>query len=137
MSFGDPGRGKHDWTPPEAESRELIKQALDYVDLYQIHRSDYETPIEETPEALDDVVRAGTRPWDAATARSETDDFGRSLYQDEAWVLANPAVTAPIVGATKPEHLADAIAAVDLELAEEDLAALEEPYRPHQIAGHV
>jgi aryl-alcohol dehydrogenase (NADP+) len=302
MSFGDPARGHHDWTLPEAESRELIKQALDaginffdtaniysdgsseeivglalaemadrdeivlatkvfmpmregrnagglsrkaimaeidhslrrlgtdYVDLYQIHRWDYETPIEETLEALDDVVRAGkaryigassmfawqfaqalatsdalgrarfvsmqdhynllyreeeremlplcasediavipwsplargrlTRPWDAATARSETDDFGRSLYQDEdeqivartlevaerlgtspaqvalAWDLANPAVTAPIVGATKSQHLADAIAAVDLDLADEDIAALEEPYRPHQIAGH-
>ncbi|MBN9622728.1 MAG: aldo/keto reductase, partial [Actinobacteria bacterium] len=208
----------------------LRRLGTDYVDLYQIHRWDYETPIEETLEALDDVVRAGkaryigassmfawqfaqalatsdalgrarfvsmqdhynllyreeeremlplcagediavipwsplargrlTRPWDAATARSETDDFGRSLYQDEeaeivartlevaerlgaspaqvalAWVLANPAVTAPIVGATKPQHLADAIAAVDLDLSEEDITALEEPYRPHPIAGH-
>jgi aryl-alcohol dehydrogenase (NADP+) len=51
--------------------------------------------------------------------------------------FSNPAVTAPIVGVTKPEHLADAIAAVDLELSDEDIAALEEPYQPHPIAGHV
>jgi aryl-alcohol dehydrogenase (NADP+) len=303
MSFGDPGRGKHEWSLPEAESREIIKAALDaginffdtanvysggsseeitgkalaemanrdeivlatkvhgqmrqgpnggglsrkailseidhslerlgtdYVDLYQIHRWDPETPIEETLEALDDVVRAGkaryigassmwawqfakalatserhgwasfvsmqdhynllyreeeremlplcsdadiavipwsplargrlTRPWDTETARTETDEFGSTLYRDEdaeivartlevaerlgvapaqvglAWVLSNPAVTAPIVGVTKPAHLADAVAAVDLELSDEDIAALEEPYQPHPIAGHV
>jgi 1-deoxyxylulose-5-phosphate synthase len=303
MSFGDPGRGKHEWSLPEAESREIIKAALDaginffdtanvysggsseeitgkaladfadrdeivlatkvhgpmrpgpnggglsrkailseidhslerlgtdYVDLYQIHRWDPETPIEETLEALNDVVRAGkaryigassmwawqfakalatserhgwasfvsmqdhynllyreeeremlplcsdrdiavipwsplargrlTRPWDTETARTETDEFGAGLYRDEdeqivartlevaerlgvapaqvglAWVLSNPAVTAPIVGVTKPGHLSDAIAAVDLELSEEDIAALEEPYQPHPIAGHV
>src|ERR1700749_2607084 len=303
MSFGEPDAGKHEWSLPEAESRELIKQALDaginffdtanvysagsseeitgkalaemanrdeivlatkvhgrmhegpnggglsrkailseidhslkrlgtdYVDLYQIHRWDYETPIEETLEALHDVVQAGkaryigassmfawqfakalatsdlggwtrftsmqdhynllyreeerempplsadqeigvipwsplargrlTRPWDAATARTETDEFGATLYRDEdekivartlevaerlgappaqvalAWVLANPAVTAPIVGVTKPQHLTDAIAAVDLELSEDDIAALEEPDQPHPIAGHV
>ena len=54
-----------------------------------------------------------------------------------AWVLANPAVTAPIVGVTKSQHLSDAIAAVDVELSDEDIAALEEPYQPHPIAGHV
>ena len=94
------------------------------------------------------------RPWDAETARTETDEFGKTLYRDEdeqivdrgrsrwpsasasraqvalAWLLANPAVTAPIVGVTKPEHLDDAVAAVDLELTDEDVAALEEPYRP-------
>lgn len=303
MSFGEPAAGNHEWSLPEAESRELIKQALDagvnffdtanvysagtseeitgraladmanrdeivlatkvhgrmhegpnggglsrkailseidkslqrlgteYVDLYQIHRWDYETPIEETLEALNDVVRAGkaryigassmfawqfatalatserhgwasfvsmqdhynllyreeeremlpfcssediavipwsplargrlTRPWDAETARTETDEFGASLYRGEdadivartievaerlgappaqvalAWVLANPAVTAPIVGVTKAQHLSDAVAAVDLELSDEDIAALEEPYQPHPIAGHV
>jgi aryl-alcohol dehydrogenase (NADP+) len=102
-----------------------------------------------------------TRPWDAETARTETDEFGASLYRDEdadvvartlevaerlgvpaaqvglAWVLENPAVTAPIVGVTKPQHLTDAIAAVDLELTDDDIAALEEPYQPHPIAGHV
>jgi 1-deoxyxylulose-5-phosphate synthase len=303
MSFGEPDRGKHEWSLPEAESREIIKQALDaginffdtanvysggsseeitgraladmadrdevviatkvhgqmrpgpnggglsrkailseidaslkrlgtdYVDLYQIHRWDYETPIEETLEALNDVVRAGkaryigassmfawqfaqalatseahgwakfismqdhynllyreeeremlplcasedigvipwsplargrlTRPWNAETARTETDEFGASLYRDEdeqivartlevaerlgvppaqvglAWLFSNPAVTAPIVGVTKSQHLTDAVAAVDLELSDEDIAALEEPYRPHPIAGHV
>jgi aryl-alcohol dehydrogenase (NADP+) len=101
-----------------------------------------------------------TRPWDAATARAETDEFGATLYRDEdaqivartlevaerlgrppaqvamAWLLSNPAVTAPIVGVTKPQHLADAIAAVDLDLSDDDIAALEEPYEPHPIAGH-
>ncbi|MBS1882882.1 MAG: aldo/keto reductase [Actinobacteria bacterium] len=209
----------------------LRRLGTDYVDLYQIHRWDYETPIEETLEALNDVVRAGkaryvgassmfawqfakalaaserhgwarfvsmqdhynllyreeeremlplcasedlavipwsplargrlTRPWDAQTARSETDEFGTSLYRDEdaeivartlavaerlgrppaqvamAWLLANPAVTAPIVGVTKEQHLADAVAAVDLDLPDEDIAALEEPYRPHPISGHL
>jgi 1-deoxyxylulose-5-phosphate synthase len=209
----------------------LQRLGVDYVDLYQVHRWDYETPVEETLEALDDVVRAGkarylgassmwawqlskalhlqrqngwsryvsmqdhynllyreeeremlplcedeglavipwsplargrlTRPWDAETARTEKDEFGRALYRDEdreivertltvaerlntkpaqvalAWHLTKPVVTAPIVGATKPEHLADAVAAVDLELSPEDVAALEEPYRPHPVAGHV
>jgi aryl-alcohol dehydrogenase (NADP+) len=103
-----------------------------------------------------------TRPWDAAaTARTETDKLVLSRYVDEdaeivtrthevadrldrspaqvalAWLLSNPVVTAPIVGVTKPEHLADAIAAVDLDLSDADIAALEESYRPHPIAGHV
>jgi 1-deoxyxylulose-5-phosphate synthase len=303
MSFGDPDRGKHGWSLPEAESREIIKAALDaginffdtanvysggsseeitgraladmadrdeivlatkvhgpmrsgpnggglsrkailteidhslkrlgtdYVDLYQIHRWDPETPIEETLEALNDVVRAGkaryigassmfawqfakalaaserhgwarfvsmqdhynllyreeeremlplcasedigvipwsplargrlTRPWDAETARTDKDEFGSTLYRDEdadivartlevadrlghtpaqvalAWVLSHPAVTAPIVGVTKPDHLVDALAAVDIDLSDDDIAALEEPYQPHPIAGHV
>jgi 1-deoxyxylulose-5-phosphate synthase len=102
-----------------------------------------------------------TRPWDEQTARSGTDRFGSSLYPEEdrevagrtlevaerlgvgaaqvalAWLLSKPVVTAPIVGATKPEHLADAVAAVELELSPADVAALEEPYRPHPVAGHV
>jgi 1-deoxyxylulose-5-phosphate synthase len=101
-----------------------------------------------------------TRPWDSATARSETDEFGRSLYRDEdravvekvlalaerrgvsparialAWLLAQPSVTSPIVGITKPEHLADAVAAVDLALSEAELADLGDGYAPHAIAGH-
>jgi aryl-alcohol dehydrogenase-like predicted oxidoreductase len=209
----------------------LTRLGTDYVDLYQIHRFDPMTPVEETMEALHDVVKAGkarylgassmyawqfakmqhaaerngwtrfvsmqnhynliyreeeremlplcsdqgvgvipwsplargrlTRPWDTTTARSETDEFGASLYRDEdrtvvdkviavagrrgvspaqvalAWLLAQPAVTAPIVGITRPEHLDDAIAAVDLDLPDDAITALEEPYRPHPIAGHV
>ncbi|HEX8753220.1 MAG TPA: aldo/keto reductase [Solirubrobacterales bacterium] len=209
----------------------LRRLGTDYVDLYQIHRWDYETPIEETLEALDDVVRAGkaryvgassmfawqfakalhaserrgwrrfvsmqdhynliyreeeremlplcaeegigvlpwsplargrlARPWDQETARSETDEFGRTLYRDEdeavvrrvgevaerlgasraqvalAWLLANPVVTAPIVGVTKASQLEDALGAVELELPAEAVEALEEPYQPHAIAGHV
>jgi 1-deoxyxylulose-5-phosphate synthase len=99
------------------------------------------------------------RPWEEATERSQTDDFGRSLYEDSdsvivgavgavaegrglpraqvalAWLLAQPGVTAPIVGATKPEHIADAVAAVDVRLEDEDLQALVAAYRPHEIRG--
>ncbi|MGN6780493.1 MAG: aldo/keto reductase [Marmoricola sp.] len=208
----------------------LRRLGTDYVDLYQIHRWDPETPIEETMEALHDVVRAGkarylgassmyawqlakaqhvaeqhgwtrfvsmqdhynllyreeeremlplcadqgvgvipwsplargrlTRPWDASTARAETDEFGATLYRDEdativqtvldvaqergvtpaqvalAWLLAQPVVTSPIVGITRPEHLADAVAAVDLELTDEELERLPSGYVPHAIAGH-
>ncbi len=207
----------------------LRRLGTDYIDLYQIHRWDYETPIEETLEALHDVVRAGkvrylgassmyawqfaqalyvadlngwtrfvsmqdyynllyreeeremlplcadqgvgvipwsplargrlTRPWSASTHRSENDEFGRSLYDDDdrpivdavidvatrrgvtpaqvalAWVLANPTVTSPIVGATKPHHLDDAVAALDLHLDAEETAQLEAAYRPHPVRG--
>ncbi len=208
----------------------LARLGTDYVDLYQIHRFDPETPVEETMEALHDVVRAGkarylgassmyawqfakmqhaaerngwtpfvsmqnhynliyreeeremlplcldqgvgvipwsplargrlTRPWDTRTARSDTDEFGKSLYRDEdqavvekvielaerrgvspaqvglAWLLAQPAVTSPIVGVTNPQHLTDAIAAVDLELDADEVASLGAGYEPHAIAGH-
>ena len=101
-----------------------------------------------------------TRPWDSETARTETDEFGVTLYREEdeqivtrtlevadrlgrppaqvalAWLLSNPVVTAPIVGVTKSKHLEDAVAAVDLDLPDDASAALEEPYRPHAIAGH-
>lgn len=207
----------------------LRRLGTDYVDLYQIHRSDHTTPIEETLEALHDVVKSGkaryigassmyawqftkalyvaerhgwtrfismqnhynllyreeeremlpacadqgigaipwsplargrlTRDWNEKTARSETDEFGKSLYHEAdkvivdrvaevadthgvtraqvalAWMLRNPVVTAPIVGATKPAHLDDAVAAVELSLSDEEVARLEEPYRPHEVAG--
>ena len=102
-----------------------------------------------------------TRAWDTTTARSDTDEFGRSLYRDEdavavgkvldlavrrnvapaqialAWLLAQPGVTSPIVGITKPKHLTDAVAAVDLTLSEDELAELGADYTPHAVAGHV
>ncbi|MBM6594233.1 aldo/keto reductase [Microvirga pudoricolor] len=304
MSYGEPDRGAHPWTLPEAESRPFIRQALDhgfnffdtanvysdgtseeivgralkefarredivlatklngrmrpgpngaglsrkevftetdaslkrlgtdYIDLLQIHRWDPSTPIEETLEALNDVVRAGkvryigassmyawqfakalalserhgwarfvsmqnyvnllyreeeremlplcraegigvipwsplargrlTRDWDETSARSETDAFGKTLYAATAdadrkvveavarvaaqrgipraqvalaWVLAKPGITAPIVGATKPHHLDDAVAALSVELTQDEILALEEPYVPHAVTG--
>jgi aryl-alcohol dehydrogenase (NADP+) len=208
----------------------LTRLGTDYVDLYQIHRWDPHTPIEETMEALHDVVRAGkarylgassmyawqfakaqhvaqrhgwtpfvsmqnhynliyreeeremlplcadqgvgvipwsplargrlTRDWDASTSRAETDEFGATLYRDEdravvetvarvagrrgvsraqvalAWVMAQPAVTSPIVGVTRAAHLTDAVAAVDLELDASELEELGAGYLPHAVAGH-
>jgi len=207
----------------------LIRLGTDYVDLYQIHRWDYDTPIEETLEALHDVVKSGkarylgassmhawqftkalyladlngwtrfvsmqnyynllyreeeremlplcadqgigaipwsplargrlTRPWAEQTKRSENDDFARRLYTDDdrpvvdavidianrrgttpaqvalAWVLSNPTVTSPIVGATKPHHLDDAVSAVDLHLDDIEISTLKETYRPHTVLG--
>jgi aryl-alcohol dehydrogenase (NADP+) len=99
------------------------------------------------------------RGWDETTARSERDEFGRTLYLDSdrviadrvaevaagrgvpraqvalAWLLAKPGVTAPIVGASRLEHLEDAVAAEALRLSEAEVAQLEEPYQPHQVVG--
>jgi len=210
----------------------LHRLGTDYVDLYQIHRFDYATPIEETLEALHDVVKAGkaryigassmyawqfakmlyasrangwtpfvsmqdhlnllyreeeremlpfcqdqkiavipwsplargrlTREWDEKTIRSETDEFGKTLYKQAedadraiidvvgklaekhgvsraqiatAWILQKSAVTAPIIGASKANHLIDAVAALSVKLTPEDVAALEEPYVPHKVEG--
>ena len=103
-----------------------------------------------------------TRDWGEQTKRSETDEFGKTLYTSTeeadrkivervaeiaanrgvpraqvalAWMAQKPFVTAPIVGASKPHHLDDAIAALSLNLTPEEIAALEEPYIPHSIAG--
>ena len=101
-----------------------------------------------------------TREWGAQTARTATDEFGRSLYNEPsdqaiveavasvaeargvsraqvamAWVLRNPVVTSPIIGATKPHHLADAVAAVELVLSDDEVAQLEAPYQPHPVVG--
>ncbi|HVX47695.1 MAG TPA: aldo/keto reductase [Mycobacteriales bacterium] len=207
----------------------LTRLGTDYVDLYQIHRWDKTVPIEETLEALHDVVKAGkaryvgassmyawqfakalhtsrangwtrfvtmqnhynliyreeeremlplcldegigvipwsplargrlAREWDATSARSETDEFGKTLYLEQdrevvdvvaevagergvsraqvalAWMLGKPGISAPIVGATKMQHLDDAVAAVDLRLSEDEVRRLEAPYRPHSVAG--
>ncbi|CCB73793.1 MULTISPECIES: aldo/keto reductase [Streptomycetaceae] len=208
----------------------LRRLGTDYVDLYQIHRWDPHTPVEETLEALHGVVKAGkvrylgassmyawqfakalhlqerngwtrfvtmqnhynlvyreeeremlplcadegigvlpwsplargrlTRPWDVGTARTETDEGSKTFYVDQdreivdevgrvaeergvpraqvalAWVLRNPVVTAPIVGATKPHHLDDALAALDLELTDEEAQRLQAPYTPREVSGH-
>jgi aryl-alcohol dehydrogenase-like predicted oxidoreductase len=304
MTYGEPGRGNHEWTLSEEESRPFLRKAvesginffdtanvysnghseeivgralreygkrdelvvatkvhgrmrpgpngaglsrkaimaeidnsltrlgMDYVDLYQIHRWDNDTPIEETLEALHDLVKAGkvryigassmyawqfskalytaerngwtkfvtmqnhlnllnreeeremlplcrdqgiglipwsplargrlTRPAEEETARTQTDKFGATLYEKTAeadrlvieevgniaqergiprarvalaWVLAKPQVTAPIVGASKPHHLDDAIAALSLKLSDEEIERLEAPYVPHGVVG--
>ena len=101
-----------------------------------------------------------TRPWSETTTRSETDEFGATLYSPDderivdaviavakgrgvaparvalAWLLAKDVVTSPIVGATKPHHLDDAVAALELRLDEDEIARLEAAYVPHAIAGH-
>ena len=208
----------------------LARLGTDYVDLYQIHRFDPETPVEETMEALHDVVKSGkarylgassmrawqfakmqhaaqvggwtrfvsmqdqyslvqreeeremfglladqgvgslpwsplakgrlARPWGERTLRFDTDPVGRRFFGDGdraiidavqqvadqrgvpmaqialAWVLKNPVVTAPIVGPTKPHHLADAVAALDLTLTDEEMRVLEEPYTPREPTGY-
>ena len=158
----------------------LARLGTDYIDLYQIHRFDRETPAEETMEALHDVVKAGkaradqgvgsipwsplakgrlARPWGGQTARSETDSVARWVLPHDdkpiadavqavaadrgvpmaqvalAWVLKNPVVTAPIVGPTRPGHLADAVAALDIRLTDEEVRRLEAPYTPRTPTG--
>ncbi|MCU1295520.1 MAG: aldo/keto reductase [Bryobacterales bacterium] len=212
----------------------LRRLGTDYVDLYQIHRWDYDTPIDETMEALHDIVKAGkaryigassmfawqfaqslytadlhgwTRfvsmqnhynliyreeeremmplcqdqgigliPWSplargflagnrakggGETTRSRSDDYATQLYYSDddfaivdqvtevansrgvpnmqialAWVLAKPGITAPIIGASKPHHLDDAIGALSIKLTDEEIKKLEAPYKPHRILGH-
>ena len=213
----------------------LKRLGTDYVDLYQIHRWDKETPIDETMEALHDVVKSGRAryigassmfawqfsqslyvselhgwtkfvsmqnhynliyreeeremiplcqdqgiaviPWSplargflagnrskaggGQTTRSNSDDYARQLYYQEddfavaerltqvaekrglpnmqialAWLLSKPAVTAPIIGASKMHHLDEALSAVEVKLTAEEVQQLEEPYKPHRILGH-
>jgi aryl-alcohol dehydrogenase-like predicted oxidoreductase len=212
----------------------LTRLGLDYVDLYQIHRFDPTTPIDETMDALNDVVRSGkaryigassmyawqfskaqytaaaaggarfvsmqnhynllyreeeremmplcldqgvgaipwsplargllagnrTRQGERLTTRSGSDPFADTLYRDDdfdvvdrvaevaaargvpmaqvalAWLLHQPAVSAPIVGATKVAHMTDALAAEQIELSADEMARMEEPYAPHRVLGH-
>ncbi|HEY1782741.1 MAG TPA: aldo/keto reductase [Roseiarcus sp.] len=210
----------------------LKRLGVDHVDLYQIHRNDPTTPIEETMEALHDVVKAGkaryigasnmaawqlaralyvadrhgwtrfatmqdhlnllyreeeremlplcraegigvipwspmargrlTRNWDETSDRQETDEFGKTLYTRTlesdrmviervaavakargvpraqvalAWLLQKPEVSAPIIGASKLQHLDDAVASLSLKLTPKEIVTLEEPYTPHPVAG--
>ncbi len=226
---------------PEGLSRTQILRSIDdslrrlgtdYVDLLQIHRWDYNTPIEETLEALNDVVKAGkarfigassmhseqfaralalqdqhswarfatmqnhynliyreeeldmlplcyregvavlpwsplargklTRPWGDTTARSVSDEFGKTLYEGSAendaviaerlanvaadrgvsraqvalaWLLSKPGIAAPIIGTSREHQLDDLLGAVDLTLKPEEIAELETPYQRHQVVG--
>ncbi len=218
----------------DAIDASLKRLGMDHVDLYQIHRYDPETPIEETLEALNDVVRAGKAhyigassmfawqfaqalaisdrrcfarfvsmqnhynlayreeeremlplcraegigiiPWSPLargllagkrragqagdTTRAKSDAYSSQLYEDAdlvvadrvvetarrqgvpaarialAWLLSRPGVTAPIVGATRIEHLEDAVASLEISLSDEETRFLEEPYRPHPVRGH-
>jgi 1-deoxyxylulose-5-phosphate synthase len=231
MRKGANGRGLSRKAIMSEIDSSLRRLGTDYVDLYQIHRWDPHTPIEETLEALHDVVKAGkaryigassmyawqfskalytserngwtrfvsmqdhynllnreeeremlplcadqsigvlpwsplargrlTRNWDETTARSETDAFGRTLYDTSAsdrtivervasvaaarevpraqvalaWLLSKSVVTSPIVGVTKMQHLDDAVAGAGLELTPEEITSLEEPYTPHPVVG--
>ncbi len=213
----------------------LRRLGMEYVDLYQIHRFDPDTPIEETLEALDDVVRSGKAlhvgassmyawqfakmlytadklglarfvsmqnhynliyreeeremiplcrdegiaiiPWSPLargfvaanrrkedfgdTVRAKTDEYAKRMYYQPsdfavaqcvtevasrrgipnaqvalAWLLQQPGITAPIIGASKLNHLYDAVAALSVKLNDSELKALEEPYQPHRILGH-
>jgi aryl-alcohol dehydrogenase-like predicted oxidoreductase len=213
----------------------LKRLKTDYVDLYQIHRWDYNTPVEETMEALHDIVKIGKAryigassmyswqfakalytsdlngwsrfvsmqphynliyreeeremiplcldqkiaviPWSPLarglltgkrsrerneTLRAQTDEFGKSLYNSDsdfdiidrlseiatkkgipdtrvalAWMLSKPAITAPIIGASKPGHLEDAVASLSVKLTQNEIAQLEELYQPHSVRGHI
>jgi aryl-alcohol dehydrogenase (NADP+) len=213
----------------------LRRLGTDYIDLYQIHRWDYNTPIDETLEALHDLVKSGkvryigassmyawqfakalyladlrgwTRfismqnhynlvyreeeremiplcleegvgllPWSplargflagnrtpdrsGATARAKSDTYAHEMYYDQAdfqvqervrelaqgrgcspaqialaWILHKPGVVSPIIGATRPHHLEEALAALEIRFSEEEIHLLEEPYRPHPVKGH-
>jgi aryl-alcohol dehydrogenase-like predicted oxidoreductase len=228
------GRGLSRKAVMTAIDASLLRLGMDHVDLYQIHRWDHETPIEETLEALHEVVKAGkalyigassmyawqfckalelstrhgwmrfvsmqnhynllyreeeremlplcvsegigvlpwsplargrlARPWEqkSATERAGTDEFGKTLYARTeeadrsvvdrvgevaaarglpraqialAWLLSRRGVTAPIVGATRPQHLEDAVAALSVRLTPEEISRLEEPYVPHPVLG--
>lgn len=230
MHEGPNGRGLSRKAVMTEIDNSLRRLGTDYVDLYQIHRFDPATPVEETMEALHDVVKAGkaryigassmyawqfskaqytarlngwtrfvsmqnhynllyreeeremlplcadqgvgvlpwsplargrlTRDWDTVTTRSRTDEFGKNLYQEGdreivdavariaverqvtraqvalAWLLRQSTVSAPIVGATRPRHVEDAVASLALELTDKEIEALEQPYTPRGISGH-
>jgi aryl-alcohol dehydrogenase-like predicted oxidoreductase len=232
MSAAPNDRGLSRKTILTAIDKSLRRLGTDYVDLYQIHRWDHTTPIEETLGALHDVVKAGkaryigassmyawqfskalytskqhgwtefvsmqnhynllyreeeremmplcvdagigvlpwsplargrlTRPWAQVTNRTQTDFYGNKLYAATeaadravvervgaiaaergvpaaqvalAWLAQKPFVTAPIIGASKPQHLSDAVAALSLTLEPAEIAALEAPYVPHPVVG--
>jgi aryl-alcohol dehydrogenase-like predicted oxidoreductase len=140
----------------------LRRLGTDHVDLYQVHRNDHSTPLEETLEALHDLVKAGkvrylgasSMPaWEFAKAlhpsteeadRAIVDAVGRVATAHGAtraqvalaWLRGQPVVTAPIVGAGTTQQIDDAVASLDLELTDEEVRALEAPYTPrHDFQG--
>ncbi|MCM7471333.1 aldo/keto reductase [Enterobacter bugandensis] len=103
----------------------LRRLNMDYVDLLQIHRWDYNTPIEETLEALNDVVKAGKARYIGATRAQVA----------LAWLLGKRGVAAPIIGTSREEQLDELLSAVDLSLTPEQVAELETPYQQHPVVG--
>jgi aryl-alcohol dehydrogenase-like predicted oxidoreductase len=230
MYDGPGGSGLSRRAIMEQVDASLKRLGTDYIDLYQIHRFDPDTPVEETMEALHDVIKSGkvrylgassmwawqfakmqhaadlhgwtrfvsmqnqysllqreeeremfglladqgvgsipwsplakgrlARPWGEQTERSESDPVGQRYVSDDnppiveaveqvatargipmaqvalAWVLHHPVVSAPIVGPTKQHHLADAVAALDVHLTDEEIATLEAPYTPREPSGY-
>ena len=135
MSAGPNGHGLSRKAIFHEIDASLRRLGTDYVDLYQIHRWDDETPIEETLEALDDIVRAGkVRYLGASDAVAKARGVPNAQVA-LAWLLRQRGVTAPIVGATKMQHLDDAIAAVSIKLSDEEARLLEENYVPHAVVG--
>ena len=124
----------------------LMRLGMDYVDLFQIHRFDYSTPVEETMEALHDVVDAfALKMYEtAALLDKPVIDVVASIAEKHAvprahvaiaWLLSKSVITAPIIGATKPEHLSTAISALDFSLSDAEITELEARYLPHPVDG--
>jgi aryl-alcohol dehydrogenase-like predicted oxidoreductase len=127
MSYGEPGRGPHPWSLDEETSRPFFRQAIEaginFFDTANVYSAGSSEEI--TGRALKEQV--------ARVAEA------RGLPRAQialAWVAGHPAVTAPVIGATKPQHLDDAVAALDIRLTAAEIDQLEKPYVPHRIAGH-
>jgi 1-deoxyxylulose-5-phosphate synthase len=172
MYDGPGGQGLSRKAIMEQIDASLSRLGTDYIDIYLIHRFDDDTPVDETMEALYEIVKAGKARYLGASSMfawqfaklqhaaalhgwtpfiAMQDQYNLIKREEEremlplcadlgvgcipyqvalAWLLSKPVVTAPIVGATKPHHLADAVAALDVKLSDDEIQMLEEPYTP-------